>query len=323
MRTDLTQTTRVNGILGYDSSFSVPAAPGGGVATWLPAPGAVIRFGERVYAVDNRPVPLLHGDTPLWRELAVGIDDGPDVRLLRTNLRAFGFGPTLNTDSDHFSTAVGDAVARWQRAIGVPDTGKVKPGEVVVASTSLRIVEIRATLGGPLPPVVVTASSTTRVVAVDMPVAQQSLAVVGGAVRVLLPAGTATSGKVTSVGTVATAVPRDPPGSNNDSANDGAVNATLPVRISLDRPDEAGTLDGAPVSVEFVSATHRGVLAVPLVALLAMPNGDYAVDVIETGADRTWTARRVVVRLGFFAAGQVEVSAAELGEGMKVQVPAR
>ncbi|MGP4017835.1 peptidoglycan-binding protein [Saccharopolyspora sp. 5N708] len=313
-RTDLVQTTRVAGTLGFDGSFPVPAAPGGGIATWLPAQGAVIRLGERVYLVDNRPIPLLHGEIPLWRELAVGVDDGPDVRLLRANLRALGFGPDL-ADSDHFSAAVGAAVGRWQRALNVPDDEKVRPGQVVVAPADLRIVEIRATLGAPLPPVVATASGLTRVVTLDMPVAQQNLAVAGAAVRVLLPGGALTPGKIAFVGTVATAAPHD--------AGGDEVAATIPVRITLDRPEAAGTLDGAPVSVEFVSDTHRDVLAVPLVALLAMPDGDYAVDVIETGEDGSWTARRVVVRLGFFATGQVEVSGDGLSEGMKVQVPAR
>ncbi|QTR02624.1 peptidoglycan-binding protein [Saccharothrix algeriensis] len=317
VRADLVQTTRVEGALGFDGNFPI-AAPGGGIATWLPAQGAVVRRGERVYAVNNRPIPLLHGDVPLWRELAVGVDDGPDVRLLRDNLRALGFGPDLVVDSDHFSAAVGDAVGRWQRALGVPDTGEVRPGEAVVAPTDLRVVEVRATLGGELPPVVATASGTARVVTVDMAVAQQGLAVPGAAGRVLLPGGAPTPGKVASVGTVATAPPRDP-----GSAGDGGAGATVPVRITLDEPEAAGTLDGAPVSVEFTSDAHEDVLAVPLVALLAMPDGDYAVDVIETGEDGTWRARRVVVRPGFFAGGQVEVSADGLSHGMEVQVPAR
>ncbi|GLZ40124.1 peptidoglycan-binding protein [Actinokineospora sp. NBRC 105648] len=317
VRTDLAQSTRAEGRLGFDGSVPVPAAPGSGTATWLPTPGAVVRLGERVYAVDNRPVPLLHGDTPLWRELAEGVADGPDVRLLRANLRALGVAPNLNVDSDHFSSAVGDAVARWQERLGVEETRKIRPGDVVVAPSDLRVVEVRATLGGALPAVVATASSTARVVAVDLAVAQQGLAVVGAAVRVLLPTGAATPGRVASIGTVATSAPRAP------AAGDDQVAATLPVRITLDDPAAAGTLDGAPVSVEFTSDTHRDVLAVPLVALLAMPNGDYAVDVVETRADGSWTSRRVVVRLGFFATGQVEVEAPGLTAGTKVQVPAR
>ncbi|WP_051385733.1 efflux RND transporter periplasmic adaptor subunit [Actinokineospora inagensis] len=322
-RADLAQTTRADGTLGYDGTMSVPAAPGGGVATWLPTPGTVVHLGERVYSVNNRPVPLFHGDTPLWRDLAEGVDDGPDVRELRDNLRALGFGADL-ADSAHFSSAVGDAVQRWQHSIGVAETRTVRPGEVVVASSDLRVVEVRATLGGALPPVVATASGTARVVTVNLGVAQQGLAKVGAAVRVLLPTGTATPGKVASVGTVATAVPNDPSSAGNDGNNSNdAVRATVPVRVTLDQPDAAGTLDGAPVSVEFTSDVHRGVLAVPLVALLAMPDGDYAVDVVETDPAGGWHTRRVVVRLGFFATGQVEVAAAGLTEGMKVQVPAR
>ncbi|MFD7656865.1 peptidoglycan-binding protein [Actinosynnema sp. NPDC059797] len=316
-RTDLVQTTRAEGVLGYDGSFSVPAAPGGGIATWLPAPGSVVRRGERVYAVDNRAVPLLIGDTPLWRELGEGVADGPDVRLLRANLRDLGFGANL-LDNEHFSGAVGDAVARWQEALGVEPTRVVRPGDVVVAAWDLRIVEVRATLGGPLPTVVATASGTGRVVTVDLPVARQGLAAAGAAVRVLLPTGAATPGTVASVGTVATPAPRDPGSAEGDPAE-----ATVPVRVTLDDPAAAGTLDGAPVSVEFVSETHPGVLAVPLVALLAMPDGNYAVDVVESGEGGAWSRRRVVVRLGFFANGLVEVSADGLAEGVEVQVPER
>ncbi|WP_156892997.1 efflux RND transporter periplasmic adaptor subunit [Actinokineospora enzanensis] len=319
VRADLAQTTRADGTLGFDGSVPVPAAPGGGIATWLPAPGTVVHRGERVYSVNNRPVPLFHGDTPLWRELAEGMDDGPDVRELRDNLRALGFAPNLTEDSAHFSAAVGDAVARWQRAIGVEDSRRVRPGEVVVAPSDLRVVDVRGTLGGSLTPIVLTASGTGRVVTVDLGVAQQGLARVGAAVRVLLPTGEATPGRVASVGTVATAAPRDPAA---PTGND-AVQATLPVRVTLDKPEAAGSLDGAPVAVEFTSDVHRGVLAVPLVALLAMPDGDYAVDVVQTSGDGSWHTRRVVVRLGFFATGQVEVAADGLTEGMRVQVPAR
>jgi peptidoglycan hydrolase-like protein with peptidoglycan-binding domain len=96
-----------------------------GRVTWLPEAGAVIRRGGRLMAVDNQPVELFYGSLPLWRDLAVGVDDGPDVRQLERNLVALGYDPDRAiTVDEHFSAATAAAVERWQEANGLDQTGR-------------------------------------------------------------------------------------------------------------------------------------------------------------------------------------------------------
>jgi hypothetical protein len=91
------------------------------------------------------------------------------------------------------------------------------------------------------------------------------------------------------------------------------------VTVRLANPRAAGGLDQAPVQVAITTQARRGVLAVPIGALLAQAGGGYAVEVVEGGA-----RRRVPVGTGLFdeTAGLVEVNGAGLAEGATVQVPA-
>ena len=123
--------------------------------------------------------------------------------------------------------------------------------------------------GGPAAGTVLTASGTRRLVTVNLPVASQTIAKQGAAVRIELPGGKSTTGHIASVGTVAVAAKTNSQAQTGESTE----TATLPVSIILDRAADAGRLDGAPVTVAFTSAEHRGVLAVPVAALLAPADG--------------------------------------------------
>jgi hypothetical protein len=78
----------------------------------------------------------------------------------------------------------------------------------------------------------------------------------------------------------------------------------------LDDPNAVRSLDTAPVRVQFSTDTRRGVLAVPVGALLALSEGGYALQTDQN------TLIRVTV--GLFARGMVEVSGPGLGEGTRV-----
>jgi multidrug efflux pump subunit AcrA (membrane-fusion protein) len=91
------------------------------------------------------------------------------------------------------------------------------------------------------------------------------------------------------------------------------------VEVRLTDPKAAGVLDQAPVTVNITTATARGVLAVPVAALLAQASGGYAVEVVGPGNTRRW----VPVTPGIFddATGMVQVTGA-LAPGQRVVVPA-
>lgn len=90
----------------------------------------------------------------------------------------------------------------------------------------------------------------------------------------------------------------------------------MQITVLLSRPGAAGNLDQAPVNVSIVTARARGVLAVPVNALVALAGGGYAVQVVR-GPARSLVA----VRTGLFTDTLVQVSGAGLAAGMNVEVP--
>jgi hypothetical protein len=299
-RATLTQTQQVNGTLGYGAPVTVNGA-GGGVITWLPAPGAVIGRGQPVYRADNRPVPLFYGRLPLYRPLQAG-DTGADVKEVERNLAALGY--TGVTVDRYYTAATAAAVWQWQHDIGLTPTGVLTPAEVVLAPARLRVASLTAHLGDQAAGPALTYTGTTRVVQVALDVALQGLARRGAAATVTLPDGTTVHGTIATVGAVATA---------GASAADPA---TIAVTVTIAHQAALGRLDQAPVTVKLTSARVKNVLTVPVAALVALAGGGYGVQVV------TGTATRYVpVQLGMFAGGRVQVTGPGLAAGTRVGVP--
>jgi len=309
-RSDLSDRTQVDGTLGYADSYTVTAGAQGKL-TWLPEAGDVITRGKRVYGLNGHSVPLFYGSTPFWRDLSYGVADGRDVLELERNLDALGYGDEMTVD-DHFSAATRAAVKDWQDDLGVTESGTVGSGDVVMQPGALRIKTVNAVLGGQAQGNLMTATGRSRLVTVKLPVNQQELAVNKAKVQIELPGGKSTTGRISEVGSVATSTATG----GDAKTGEGTESATIPVSITLDRPKDAGRLDGAPVTVGFTSSLHKAVLAVPVNALLANPDGSYAVSVVDAAG----LPHRVKVELGVFADGKVEVTG-DLKEGMKVEVP--
>lgn len=143
-RRTLVERETVDGTLGYGDPR--PALDRvGGTLTWLPDAGAVIRPGERLFAVDDLPVVLMDGSVPAWRALEAGMSDGSDVLQLERNLAALGHEP--GTVDDQFTSATAAAVERWQEANDLPETGRVELGRVVFLPGPRRIAAVTGMLG--------------------------------------------------------------------------------------------------------------------------------------------------------------------------------
>jgi Putative peptidoglycan binding domain len=323
-RTDLTNTIQVSGSITYAGSYAIVNQEQGTAYTALPGVGATIRRGQELYAVDGTPVFLFYGGMPEWRLLSAGVAPGRDVAQLNRNLIALGYGVGLS-DSEYFTGATAYAIELWQAARGLPVTGTVPLGQVAYAPGPLRITGVTPVLGSlPQPGTsVLTATSPVPVVIAQVPVGQEYLVKVGDSVTVTLPDGvTTTPGAVTSIASVASsgggssgAAPGQSPGPGPGPASPTGQD-TVQMTVRLTHPGATGRLDQAPVSVNIISAQVRGVLAVPVSALVALAGGGYAVDVVQGS-----TVHLVAVQTGLFSQTLVQVSGAGLAAGMRVQVP--
>ncbi|KAA1428766.1 peptidoglycan-binding protein [Nocardioides antri] len=306
-RGDLVMTETLDGTLGYADQRPITGKVAGTI-TGLPAKGAVVRRGQGLYAVDGQSIFLMYGKVPAYRTITVG-SEGDDVLQLERNLRAMGYGEDLEVDQTYTSYTA-SAVRDWQEDEGLSETGEITWGSVVFEPGPVRVADHETTVGsgtGPGQPVI-TASGLGRVVNVDLPVEQRSLARKSAEVQVTLPDGQTAAGRVTSVGNVA---------KTSGGEQGEEEETTIEVNIDLVEPGAAGNLDAAPVDVTFQSERRKDVLSVPVNGLMALPEGGYAVVVVENGASRT-----VKVELGVFAAGRVEVTGPGLQAGMDVEVPA-
>lgn len=314
VRTTLTQTETVSGTIGYGGPVTVTArstagaggAPSGsGTITWLPAEGTTVARGKPVYKVDDEPVVLIYGSTPMYRLLEPGLE-GVDVKQLEQNLSALGYdGFTVD---DQYTSATADVVEQWQQDLGIDATGTVDVSQVVVAPGKIRITDHKLALGNAASGPVFTWTGTTRLVTVDLDVDKQHLVKKGIAATIELPGGGTVAGTVASVGTVANT-------STTGTGNQTQSSTTIEVTITIADQKALGTLDSAPVDVVLQADRRENVLAVPVNALIALREGGYGVQVVQG------TTRYVAVKTGMFAGGQVEVTGDGITEGLVVGVP--
>ncbi|MBM2620735.1 peptidoglycan-binding protein [Actinoplanes sp. LDG1-06] len=299
-RETLSGSVTVDGQLGYGEAVPITSkAPG--TVTWLPKPGATVERGGQVLRADDRPVVLLYGVLPVYRELRPGAE-GPDVALLERNLRDLGYGGF--TVDDEYTAMTARAVRRWQKDLGRDENGVVDPSWVVVANGPIRVATLPVRLGAPATGEVLTYTGAETVVTVDVEADKAGWVQAGVKVTVTLPNGKKTAGTVAAIG--AKAEPEDP-----------GAEPTVPVTVALADPGRAGRLREGPVTVTYVSEQRKNVLTVPVAALVALAQGGYGVEVVEDG-----TRRSVRVELGLFADGKVEVRGDGLAEGMTVGMPA-
>jgi peptidoglycan hydrolase-like protein with peptidoglycan-binding domain len=291
---DLVQTEQVDGRLGYGDTHTIGGGPDG-VITALPVEGTVVDRGGTLWEVNGAPGPaLLFGDRPMWRRLSSGVDKGEDVRQLEDNLVALGFADSaVMTVDDKYASATTAAVKRWQKSRGLEQTGIVAPTDVIFAAGPVRVATLKAAIGdkagGSTP--VFEWTGAEQIVTIQLDTGKASVAKKDDAVTVDLGDDRTINGTVRSVGTVV-----------HTDTNNGSTSNFIDVVVALVGGQAVG-LDDAPVTVNFTKSAAKGVLAVPVRALLALAEGGYALErVTATGTEL------VPVKLGAYAEGYVQVT---------------
>jgi membrane fusion protein, multidrug efflux system len=322
-RQTLTQTATAPGTLGFSDPVQVSNRLAG-TYTALPAIGATISRGHRLFAVDDHPVTLMYGILPAYRELKTGVM-GDDVRQLEQNLADLGYsGFTVDT---MFSDRTKAAVKQWQMDTGQNATGAVALGQVVFLPGPSRVSTEKVAVGDAAVAgeQVMSATDTTRIVRAQLKLADKPLAVPGSKVTVSLPDGSTVPATVAMSAPTAAGDGEAGSGTDAGTQGDGAAAAgagedpTVPVLVMLSGATAqraAAPFDGASVDVTFTAQVHRNVLAVPVEALVALANGGYGLQVVNGT-----TSKYVRVTTGMFASGKVEVSGPGITVGIKVGVP--
>ncbi|SPT54807.1 efflux transporter, RND family, MFP subunit [Schaalia odontolytica] len=315
-RGDLVGETTVQGSLHYADSYTLKSAFDG-VVTALPTPGTTLTQGSHVYTVAGNNTYLLHGATPAWRSFEEGMSDGEDVLQLETALAQLGYFEA--TPNAHFDWNTIAAIKKWQKALTLPQNGTLPLGTVLFAPEDLRIGALKARVGdsATMETELFTASSSRQVISANLKLSDQALGVVGNSVTVRLPgSATTTTGTITSVEPPREKATEEGSKETSKEANKERI---IPITVTPDDPSALEGLQEASVSLGLTSETRKGVLSVPLGALIALSADQFGLEVVDEKGE----IRRVPVTVGLFAGDRVEVSGDEIAEGQRVVVPNR
>ena len=302
--TDLTDSETLAATLGFGSSTTIRGV-GAGTLTRLPVTGDILTRGAAAYRVDDRPVPVFLGSTPLFRTLGeIGLK-GADVQVVAENLGALGFAtgiPTADPAKAVWTARATAALTRWQRSVGIDPTGTLGVGQVVVVAADARVNGVLAHLGDPVAGDVLTVTSTAKAVTVPVKATEIATVAVGGGVTIVLPDKTRVPGTIAAIGSVVAG------GDGKDPSSDEPP--TLAVTITPNDPAAVASIEYATVEVEVVTRSRPHVLAVPVGALVALTEGGYALQRRD--------GRLVAVTTGMFSRSLVEVSGPDVADGMTV-----
>jgi len=302
--------TKAAGTVQYASTVAIDSGLSG-VVTELPAPGATIGAGAVAYRVDTRPVVMLAGTVPAWRDFSSGMTDGEDVRQLEQNLRTLGVFSGEPDPRFTWDTTV--AIRAWQKSLGVERTGTLERSMIVISDQDLRVDTVESRVGAEVGAGSPLFQATSRqlIVEVNVKSSDRQVAVAGATVTVTLPTGVTADGIVEIVAA---------PVSKPDGDGSG-TSIVVPVRITI--ADQAAVADLAlsGVTVNFAGTVKEGVLTVPVDALVPISETQFAVELPRKNPD---TARTLIpVTVGAFASGLVEISGAKIVDGLPVVVPER
>jgi hypothetical protein len=145
-RRNLVATDTESGTLSYASQQTVYNRLSGTI-TWVPQVGQVIRPGHALFTVDNKPVLLMSGLTPAYRDLTASVVSGPDVYELNRNLVVLGYNPDGIVVDDQWQSATTAGIDLLQHDLGETETGSLTLGKVVFLPGPQMIQTVDTTVG--------------------------------------------------------------------------------------------------------------------------------------------------------------------------------
>ena len=294
---DLANTRLLQANLGFGAAR--PLKGGTGTVTKLPAAGQATELGKELYRVDDQPVVVFYGATPLFRTLDTPGVKGSDVAVVMDNLAALGYQVGIRPNDAakaEFTPRVVDALKKWQKALGLDQTGTLAPGRVLVLDRPMRVGTVKAQLGAPAAEELFELTPTTRLVTLKVPTAEAGVLKADLPVTIVRPDNREVPGKVTTVTNA-------PPAENGGGPQ-------IDVVVTPDNPADVADLDTAPVRLKITTESRTGVLTVPLAALIALKEGGYALQLPGGGLK--------AVQTGLYSHDKVEISGDGIVDGLEV-----
>ncbi len=284
------------------------------VLTGRPELGGQADEGEILFSISGRPVILLQGDQPSFRDLGPGMV-GTDVSQLKAALERLGHQPgTVDGGYDgqteaavrslYQSIGIDPAVASGRQLSelfppgtdifegSVPGPGVLLPADEILFLPALpiRVAEVSIELGQLIEGPVLTVTDANVSIDGSLPIEQSGLVTVGMKVLIDEPdLGIEATGVVSSIA--------EAPGTN------GVDGFHVYFEVTVEDPPR--NLVNASVRLTIpVESTSDAVLVVPITALTLAVDGSSQVQI-----DRDGSLEPVVVRPGLSAQGFVEVEA--------------
>jgi hypothetical protein len=167
---------------------------------------------------------------------------------------------------------------------------------------------------------VVQVTATTKVVTVGLTVDQVASVEAGTPVTVMLPDDTEATGKIVDVATEPSTDSGSGGGDGGGGDGGDGGEETYPVTVALDDPAAADGFESGTVAVSAERSRTEDATAVPVIALLALREGGYAVQVVDDTQAEGY--RLVPVEVGTIADEWAQVGGEGIEAGVEVVVPA-
>lgn len=249
--------------------------------------GQVLASGQVLMEVEGRPVTVLTGAFPAWRDLTWPMPAGPDIAQLQSALAELGF--YRDEVNGRYEAGTLLAVLELYKAIGYepPSRSSVRHEEFVFVPSDLRTVQqLEIKVGDILQADAITLASVTRRIEADLTVDQRQVIKPGLTIRAIGSSGARWSGTIDRV----VDIERD-------------ANATGPTFAILTRESIPASITGEQGFEVVIDSTSERVFSASPAAVHIGDDGQAFVVVLD-GAKEIVTP----VHVGLVTDSRVEIS---------------